>query len=194
MKSVTRRQRIEWVLANRQPDLTVLFENVTDPHNISAALRSADATGVEEVYIITDAAKKFSKLGKKSSASAAKWLTIHHFTDMRECLAAVRMKYSRVLASSVAGLATPLFSMDFSNSTALLFGNEHEGVKPETIALCDGTFTIPQAGMIQSLNISVACAVTLYEAFRQRTEKKLYPRIDLQQAADHHLFSQWIDK
>jgi tRNA (guanosine-2'-O-)-methyltransferase len=170
-----REEKIRKVYERRQRNLTVVFENVNDPHNISACLRSCDAVGVNEVYIITSREKTRSKLGKKSSASASKWILIHHFNNVSECLCELRKKYSFVYATHLGEHATDLYSMDLTQSVALVFGNEHAGVSAEVTALCDGNFVIPQMGMIQSLNISVACAVTLFEALRQRRLKGLYP-------------------
>jgi len=163
-----REQRIAQVQSKRQHNLTVIFENVHDPHNISACLRSCDAIGVQEVFIISSNEKKEMKLGKKSSASAAKWLTIHHYFDVPACFAEVRKKYAKIYSTRLDANAIDLYKMDFTQSIALVFGNEHDGVSEEAAGLSDGNFVIPQVGMIQSLNISVACAVTLYEAFRQR--------------------------
>lgn len=172
-----RARRIEEVNANRQPDLTVIFENLDDPHNISACLRSCDAVGVEEVYILTSDQKTMSKLGKKSSASASKWLTIHHFTDAALLMKSVRAKYSRVYATRLDDDSVALYELNLSDSVALVFGNEHSGISPELAKLCDGNFVIPQVGMIRSLNVSVACAVSLYEALRQRNSKGRYPML-----------------
>jgi tRNA (guanosine-2'-O-)-methyltransferase len=163
-----REQKIQQVLSNRQHDLTVIFENIDDPHNISACLRSCDAVGIAEVYILSTRDKKQSKLGKKSSASASKWLTIHHHFTVEDCFNEVKKKYSRIYSTLLAPSSVNLYDMNFRQSIALVFGNEHEGVSSEAAAHCDGNLIIPQVGMIQSLNISVACAVTLYEAFRQR--------------------------
>ncbi len=166
--TIEREKRIQQVTENRQQDITVIFENVHDHHNIAACMRSCDAIGVSEVYIISTKDKKESKLGNKSSASAARWLTIHHFTGVPECFAMVRSRYSKIFSTRLEENAIDLYKMDFSKSIALVFGNEHDGVSEEAASLSDGNFVIPQVGMIQSLNISVACAVTLYEAFRQR--------------------------
>lgn len=163
-----REQRIAKVQLKRQHDLTVIFENVHDPHNISACLRSCDAIGIQEVFIISSNQQKETRLGKKSSASAAKWLTIHHFFDVKQCFEEVRKKFSKIYSTRLDANAIDLYEMDFNQSIALVFGNEHQGVSEEAAGLSDGNFMIPQVGMIQSLNISVACAVTLYEAFRQR--------------------------
>ena len=163
-----REEKIQRMLANRQHDLTVIFENIDDPHNISACLRSCDSVGISEVYILSSPDKKQSKLGKKSSASATKWITIHHFFDAGKCFEEVRKRYSKIYSTLLSSSSVDLYEIDFTQSVALVFGNEHEGVSSASASYCDGNFIIPQVGMIQSLNISVACAVSLYEAFRQR--------------------------
>ena len=78
-----RLQRLTAVLEKRQPDLTVVLENVQDPHNISAVMRTCDAVGVQEIYILNTDIPKHKKWGAKSSSSAAKWLTIHQFNDIQ---------------------------------------------------------------------------------------------------------------
>lgn len=166
--------RMEAVLCRRQPDLTVVLENVHDPHNISAVLRSADAVGVSEVFVLNTRIPRHPKFGKKSSASAAKWLQVRQFTDVQECFSALRENYTQVLATHLSTAAKSLYELDLAQPTALVFGNEHGGISGETLALCDGNFIIPQVGMVQSLNISVACAVSLYEAFRQRQAAGYY--------------------
>lgn len=166
-----REQRIAKVLANRHHDITVIFENVHDHHNISACLRSCDAVGISDVFILSTKEKKQVKLSAKSSASAAKWLNIHHYFEVKECFEEVKRKYTKIYATRLDANAVDLYKMDFTQSIALVFGNEHTGVSEEAASLSDGNFIIPQVGMIQSLNVSVACAVTLYEAFRQRSRK-----------------------
>jgi tRNA (guanosine-2'-O-)-methyltransferase len=163
-----RRQRIENVLSKRQNDLTVVLENVFDPHNISAVMRSCDAVGVKEIYVLNNKIPRHKKWGARSSSSAAKWLTIHQFEDVETCFAELRKKYSLVLSTHLSSDAVSLYELDLAQPVALVFGNEHAGVSEEIIALTDGNFIIPQVGMIRSLNISVACAVSLYEAFRQK--------------------------
>lgn len=164
-----RLQRLTAVLEKRQPDLTVVLENVQDPHNISAVMRTCDAVGVQEIYILNTDIPKHKKWGAKSSSSAAKWLTIHQFNDIQSCFEALRKKYSKILLTHLAADSIPLHQIDFTQSVALVFGNEHSGVSDGLFALCDGNFIIPQVGIIKSLNISVACAVSLYEAFRQKS-------------------------
>jgi tRNA (guanosine-2'-O-)-methyltransferase len=172
--------RLNFVLSNRQPDLTVVLENVFDPHNISAVMRTCDAVGIQDIYILNNKIPPHRKWGEKSSSSAAKWLTIHQFTDANECFAALRKKYSKIYTTHLSADAVSLHELDLTESVALVFGNEHSGVSEEIIAMADGNFIIPQVGIIKSLNISVACAVSLYEAFRQKNNKGHYSSSKLQ--------------
>lgn len=186
-----RTSRITNVLNHRQNDLTVVLENVFDPHNISAVMRSCDAIGIQEIYVLTTKIARHQKWGTRSSSSAAKWLTVHQYEDANECFAALRRKYERILTTHLSSDAVSLYEIDLTKSTALVFGNEHAGVSDEIRALGDGNFIIPQVGMIRSLNISVACAVSLYEAFRQKTEAGHYEEKKLGQEEYRDLSKQW---
>ncbi len=186
-----RRQKFERVLAHRQNDLTVVLENVFDPHNISAVMRSCDAVGIQEIYVLNTKIPRHKKWGFRSSSSAAKWLTVHQFENTDECFAAIRKNYSSIFTTSLTNNSISLYSMDLTQSIALVFGNEHSGVSDEINALADGNFLVPQVGMIQSLNISVACAVTLYEAYRQKQAAGHYEHQKLSSEHSHNLFNQW---
>lgn len=169
-----RRTRISNVLNKRQPDFTVVMENVHDPHNISAVMRTCDAVGIQEIYILNTRISRHEKFGKKSSASAAGWLTIHQFDNTAACFAALKQKGYKTFATHLGEQAYSLYELKLTEPVALVFGNEHDGVTEEALALCDGNFIIPQMGMVQSLNISVACAVSLYEGLRQRQAAGMY--------------------
>jgi tRNA (guanosine-2'-O-)-methyltransferase len=186
-----RKSRIESVLNHRQNDLTVVLENVFDPHNVSAVMRSCDAVGVQEIYVLNTKIPRHKKWGSRSSSSAAKWLTVHQFENTQECMAALRKKYTCILTTHLAADAVGLYQLNLTQSTALVFGNEHAGVSDEIRSLCDGNFIIPQVGMIQSLNISVACAVSLYEAFRQKQAAGHYESQKLSQEGYQLLATQW---
>jgi tRNA (guanosine-2'-O-)-methyltransferase len=186
-----RRQKIESVLSKRQNDLTIVLENVFDPHNISAVMRSCDAVGIQEIYVLNTKIPRHKKWGARSSSSAAKWLTVHQFENIEECFAALRKKYSTILTTHLSTDAVSLYQLDLTQSVALVFGNEHSGVSDEIIELADGNFIIPQMGMIRSLNISVACAVSLYEAFRQKQEAGHYEQQKLAADVYSTLFNRW---
>ena len=169
-----RTQRLNDVLSKRQLNLTVVLENVADPHNISAVMRTCDAVGIQEIYILNTIIPRHKKWGAKSSSSASKWLTIHQFTDIASCFEALRKKYNKIYTTHLSHDAVYLYDMNLTENVALIFGNEHSGVSNELIGLADGNFIIPQVGIIKSLNISVACAVTLYEAYRQKNNAGHY--------------------
>ena len=186
-----RRERLLSVLNKRQNDLTVVLENVFDPHNISAVMRTCDAVGVQDIYVLNTKIPRHKKWGAKSSSSAAKWLSIHQYTDAQECFAALRRNYKLILTTHLSSDAVSLHSIDFTQPIALVFGNEHSGVSDEIRALADGNFIIPQTGIIKSLNISVACAVTLYEALRQKTEAGHYAQRRLDPGRFDTLLQEW---
>ncbi|MFN0013837.1 MAG: TrmH family RNA methyltransferase [Saprospiraceae bacterium] len=191
----SREQRIRAVIRRSQPDLTVVLENIFDPLNISAVLRTCDAVGVREVFVVYTRPyldKHGLKVGKRTSAGAFKWIDVYVFEDLGECLRRVRERYGRVLATHLGEQGTELYDLDLTQPTALLFGNEDEGVSAEALALADGNFVVPQAGFAESLNISVACAVTLFEARRQRALAGFYddkPRLGHEE--QEYLFRRW---
>jgi tRNA (guanosine-2'-O-)-methyltransferase len=186
-----RKNKLVSVLSKRQTDLTVVLENVFDPHNISAVMRTCDAVGIQEIYILNTKIPPHKKWGPKSSSSAAKWLTIHQFEDTDKCFSVLREHYERIMTTHLSSDAVGLYEMDLSRPTALVFGNEHSGVSEEIRALADGNFVIPQVGIIRSLNISVACAVTLYEAFRQKNLAGHYNRKDIDSVMKRKLLEEW---
>lgn len=166
-----REGRISEVKSRRFTDLTVVLENVHDPHNIGAILRTCDAVGVSEIYVVhTDSRLSHSnlRLGKRASAGANDWVEVHYFQELGECLQAVQSAYGRLLAAIPQPGSPCLFALDLKAPAAFLFGNEQTGISEEALEAAHSCFSIPQTGMIESLNISVACAVSLYEAFRQR--------------------------
>ncbi|MFN2438076.1 MAG: TrmH family RNA methyltransferase, partial [Chitinophagaceae bacterium] len=160
-------------------------------HNISAIMRSCDAAGIQEIYILNTKIPPHKKWGSRSSSSAMKWLTIHQFTNASECFELLKKKHSLILTTSLTPDAVSLYDLDLTQNVALVFGNEHSGVSEEVRALADGNFVIPQVGMIRSLNISVACAVTLYEAFRQRMIAGKYDQPTLDEKTYEELKTKW---
>lgn len=186
-----RKRRIEEVLEKRQPDLTVVMENVFDPHNIAAVLRTCDAVGIVEVFAITDSIPHRKAWGFRSSRSASKWVKLHYFDEREACLDIVRARYRRLLGASLGPNIPSMFETPLTDSVALVFGNEKYGLSPEMTKACHGFFHIPQQGMIHSLNISVACAVTLYEAMRQREAAGMYDLPALNEAERAQILAEW---
>lgn len=186
-----RYKRLTSVLNKRQPDLTVVLENVFDPHNVSAVMRTCDAIGIQDVYILNDRIPPHKKWGYRSSSTATEWLTIHQFTDAEICFAEIKNKYEKIYTSHLTETSNELYSIDMTESIALVFGNETSGVSEHIRKFSDGDFIIPQVGIIKSLNISVACAVTLYEAFRQKSVRGHYDTPKLSEEYRQILEDRW---
>lgn len=186
-----RKDKLERVLNHRQSSLTVVLENIEDPRNISAVMRSCDAVGIQDVYLINDRPSRDRNWGFKSGRSAEKWVTLHHFEDVASCVKVLREQYRQLLTTRLSDDAVSVYQVDFTVPTALIFGNERKGVSDELAALSDGNIIIPMAGMLQSLNISVACAVCIYEAFRQKQVAGHYNQPALSETRREALWNEW---
>ncbi len=189
-----RKEKLRAVLEKRQPDITLVLENVHDRHNVSAVLRTCDATGLLEVNFVYYGGQQFPKLGEKSSASARKWIKQNKFESVDECFSKLRKENKKIYTTNMSTEAVSLYDLDLTQPVALVFGNEHKGVSDEASKLADGNFLIPQVGVIQSLNISVAAAVTLYEAFRQRLKAGLYKTKKLNDEDFERILYEWLSK
>jgi tRNA (guanosine-2'-O-)-methyltransferase len=175
-----RQERVRSVLERRQPNLTLILENVHDPHNVSAILRSCDAVGVLQVHAVYSIeAPPPGMFARQTSASAAKWVDVVRHDAISTCVAELRESGFQVLATALGKESRPLHEWDLTRSVALIVGNEMRGVSDEALTLADGLIEIPMVGMVQSLNVSVASAVCLYEALRQRLAAGAYdmPRL-----------------
>ena len=191
-----RSRKFKGVIAKRQK-LSVILENVHDPHNIGAIVRSCDAVGVSEIYIIyTEGTHNYAtkKVGKNASSGARKWVKTHYFDSISDCIAEVRKKYNKIYGTHLSTDSVLLYDLDLTDNVALMFGNEHMGISDEAISLLDGNFIIPQYGLVQSLNVSVACAVSLFEAARQRNLKEMYNQSFHEGNAEQAQLLEWFTK
>jgi tRNA (guanosine-2'-O-)-methyltransferase len=193
-KSEQRVNKIRQVLEKRQPDFTLVLENVHDPHNLSAVFRSADAVGVFEICLLYHSGQTVPKLSETSSASARKWVYHKDFSSVKECYNYLREAGKKIFTTKLTDNAVDLYDMDLTQPIALVFGNEHLGVSDEAFENADGNFLIPQVGIIQSLNISVAAAVSLFEVFRQRKNAGLYNKPALASQELEKEFQIWLRK
>ncbi len=181
--------RLHQVLDRRQPDLTVLLENVHKPRNFHAIVRTADAVGVMQAFAVTP----LGPLRRHSfvAAGSDRWVGIETFGATREGAAAVREQGFRIVAAHPTDRARDFREVDYTQPTALLLGQEKFGLTEEGEAAADELVKIPMLGMVSSLNVSVAAALILFEAQRQRQEAGLYnqPRID--EATRRRLLFEW---
>lgn len=193
MRSEKRSKIIIDVVNNRQHSLHVVLENIHDPHNVSAIFRTCDAAGIPEISLIYNY-EKFPKIGKKSSASAYKWIEKVKYKSVEKCYSELKENGFTIAASSISDESVSLYDLDFTCKTALVFGNEHRGVSDEGAALADLKFRIPMFGMVQSLNVSVAAAISVYEAVRQRLAAQRYPSKDIDEKNLQEIIDIWLRK
>ncbi len=173
MPTEKRLEKIKKVLRLRQTDLTVVIENIHDPHNVSAICRTCDAVGISDVYLLYTM-EPFPKLGRKSSASAKKWLEFHRYKNYSEIQNRLQREGKKIYATHVDSSARSIYDIDWSLPSAVITGNEHRGVSQDALNIADQKISIPMMGMVESLNVSVAAAVILYEALRQRQKAQKY--------------------
>ncbi len=192
-RTTRRLGRLRSAIEKRQPDLHLVIENVHDPHNVSAVLRTCDAVGVGTVHLLYTT-EPMPKIGRQSSASAWKWTDLRRHTSVEECYAELKQAGCTIYATDLNERAVELYEPDLTGPVALVFGNEHRGVSPEASEMADGNLFIPMVGLIQSLNISVACAVTLYEAMRQRKEAGMYENSVLTPEQVEVRLREWAEK
>lgn len=184
-----RLRRMQAVLASRSDHVAFVFERMIDPHNLSAALRSLDAFSFQDVHLIQPgerldlSAPSLSTpglptpgLSKAITIGADRWLTLHKASSVQSCVETLLSRGYALYASHLGeeegagegdSEALPLEEIDFSRPTALVFGNEHLGVSEEMLAAVPGRFRIPMLGFVQSLNLSVAVAISAHHARRE---------------------------
>jgi len=192
-KTEKRKQKIISVLKSRQKSLRIVLENIHDPHNVSAIFRTCDAVGVSRASLLYYI-EKFPKIGKKSSASAFKWVERDKFKEVKSCYEKLREEGFQIYASAIVEDAVSIYDIDLTKKTALVLGNEHRGVSEEAALYADKKFIIPMKGMVQSLNVSVAAAVILYEAFRQRQKKGMYVGSEYSPEELNEMVNNWCNK
>lgn len=170
----TRYARICEMLARRQPDLTVCMEQVHKPHNVSAIIRTADAVGVHEVHAVWPG----SRMRTMASAAAGSnsWVQVKTHRTIGDAVAHLKGQGMQILATHLSDNAVDFREIDYTRPTCILMGQRKTGITQEALALADQDIIIPMIGMVQSLNVSVASALILYEAQRQRQNAGMYLR------------------
>lgn len=165
-------RRLREVLARRQPDLTVLMDRVNKPHNFSAIVRSCDAVGALEAHAVLP--EGGLELHHATSAGTRKWVQVVTHGDLGSAVDHLRQRGFSLLAAHPSDEARDFREVDLTRPTAFLMGAELHGVSAEGLSLADQYVVIPMMGMVHSLNVSVATALLLYEAQRQRAAAGMY--------------------
>ncbi len=175
-----RYQRLRAVLDRRQPDLTVITDNVHKGRNLSAIVRTADAAGIAEMHAVID--DKDYKAFRGTAMGSHSWVAVRRHRDIAALITGLQGDGYQVLAAHLDADSVDYRQPDYTRPTAILLGAEKRGVSAEACALADAHITIPMMGMVQSYNVSVAAGIILSEAQYQRDQQGLYdrPRLDEQ--------------
>jgi len=184
-------QKVKKVLSQRQPDLRIVLEEVTNTHNASAVVRTCDAAGILYLDIISSAGEPFP-INEAISTRAEKWLHFNYYHSTAECLEQLKGKGFKIAATFLDDKSIPYTSVDYTQPLAVVFGNESEGISEEARHLADYIIKIPMIGMVQSLNLSVSVGIILYEAMKQRMEKGLSKKMRLSSSEFEALKKAWL--
>lgn len=167
-----RYQRLKQILALRQPDLTVLLEGVTKPHNLAAIMRSCDAVGVLEVNAVAE--RGALKRRPKAAAGSRRWIKTRLHGSVEQAFGALRRSGQRLVVAHPTPDSVPYTDYDYTQPSAIVFGTELHGLSDYSVAQADAAIHIPMLGMGESLNVSVSAALILYEAKCQRQRAGMY--------------------
>lgn len=188
--TAARYQKIQTILAKRQVDLTVLAEHIHKPHNLSAMLRSCDAVGIGEVHAVNPTGGMPTY--NETSASAHKWVNVRVHESSEAALTHLRAHNMQILAAHLSDSAVSYLDVDYTRPTCIVMGNERDGISEAVARHADGHIIVPMVGMVQSLNVSVATAVILFEAQRQRRARGMYDRAQLSEAVRKTQAFRWL--
>jgi tRNA (guanosine-2'-O-)-methyltransferase len=163
--SPRRRERMEQVLGHRTRWLTVVLEDVYQPHNASAVLRSCEALGLQDVHVIES--RNRYQVNPQVDLGASRWLTVRRYPDLAGCVQALRERGYHLLAASPHEGGQEPEQVDVGQPLAILLGTEEEGLSPAAVAAADGSVRVPMYGFTESLNVSVCAALILRELSRR---------------------------
>lgn len=175
MVSENRLERFDLVSKNRIKNLTAVYDRISDPHNVSACIRSAENFGLSEVYFLTP--EKF-KGNRKVTANADQWITVNQFQESSELLGELKSKGYTLAAAVPLRSAIDFQEIAVPEKLAVIFGAEKWGISEEMVSQCEYLITIPSVGFTESLNISTANAIMLQyfsREFRKCTDNILTP-------------------
>ena len=185
-----RYERIRQVLASRYTDLTVLMENVNKGHNFSAILRTCDAVGIAEAHAVVPT-RSSVRVDRHTARGSGQWVRVRSHGTVQQAAQQLDRDGFQIIAAHPSASSVPLEAVDLTRPTAILVGAELDGVSAAGLALAHATIEVPMRGMVGSLNVSVATAVILYEALRQRTGNHAYRPARISEADQVRLAVEW---
>ena len=188
-----RKERIKEILSQKQPTLQVMLDDVSNSQNVSAIIRSCDGVGVLNLYYSTKDDLNL-RIHKTITQGTHRWLNRERidYKDRVDFLRKRQKEGFQVVVTHLAEKSVSFTKVDYTKPTLLVMGNEHEGISDEVLAVADKNIVIPMRGMAQSLNVSVATALILYEAGRQRDEAKMYDKAQISMENMEKIMEDWI--
>ena len=184
-----RYKRLTAVLDKRQPDLTVIMDNVNKTHNLAAIIRSCDAVGVLEAHAVS--AHQNITMRQKAASGSSKWVKLNLHKDLSDAVKQLKQSGHQVVAVHVDQQTVDFRDLDYTRPTALLVGEELEGLSKAAIDLADQTVQISMQGMVESLNVSVATALILYQAMSQREQADMYNQCRISKSDYDKILFEW---
>jgi 23S rRNA (guanosine2251-2'-O)-methyltransferase len=158
---------ISWVVENGQTPLFLVLDGITDIRNIGGIARTAFCTGVQALIIPDKGVGALNEDALLTSAGALEKIPVCRVTSLMKAVDELHLNGIKVLASEMTG-ATDIFKADFKEPVAIVMGSEEKGIHPALLKICDEKIKIPMHGAFESLNVSVATSMILYEAMKQR--------------------------
>lgn len=187
--SDSRFEKIKQVLSRRQADLTVLIENVRKPHNLAAISRTCDAVGIAEIHAVSD--MRELRLTQMSAAGIKKWIDLKKHRKTADAYQLFKKAGMQIIVAHLSEQTIDYQQIDYTKPTAIIAGSEYDGVSDYAIEHADHLISIPMLGMVQSLNVSVAMSIILYEALKQRRKKAMYETLQLSDEIFRNKLFEW---
>lgn len=188
--TVERFTKIKACLDKRQPDLAVITDYMHKPHNVSAVMRTCDATGVFSLHAVMPEDESF-RARSGIAMGSDKWLDLNVHSHINVAMEVLKSDGFRIVAVHKSERSGNFRDVDYTRKTAVLFGAELFGVSEEAAELADDHVSIPMQGMVESYNVSVAAAIVLTEAQRQREESGFYSQQRLDQDVYDRMLFKW---
>ena len=190
-----RNDRINQLLDKRQQDLTVFMDEVHKPHNLAAIIRTCDAVGIGEVHAVfpeNSPLKAHEKKMESTAMGSGRWVKTHRHENLQSGMQKIKGEKKQILAAHFSERAVDFREIDYTKPTCVLVGSELFGVSEQAAELADQHILVPMLGMVQSLNVSVATAIILYEAQRQREMADMYQTRQLSNDHCESLRFDWL--
>ena len=183
-------QKIKQTLQKRQPDLTIITENVHKAHNLSAIIRTCESVGIMDIHLVNTIVEDIY-FDSRVTSGADKWVRTNSHPDIKTGINYLKDQGCKIYAAHLSDRSLDYRKFDYTQPTAFLLGAEKFGVSSEAEELVDEHITIPMMGMTQSLNVSVASAIILFEAQRQRENQGFYNQMRLSPQVYEKMLFEW---